>query len=132
MPERQTPTTSSGPPPKREAPSPARAPAAIVTERPGGIEVEVLEKGEIVAHRDGDDRPPPARRKEKRKDWLELLAGWLHEASVLVLVFGFLDPFNNGHGLTRTRILWILGISVFAFVVSAVIERYRPLGDEDE
>ena len=63
--------------------------------------------------------------------WAGAIAGFLREASVLILVFGLLEPLltMNQHGLTSceqaTSAALVFGTSLGAFVGAVCIEKKR-------
>lgn len=60
----------------------------------------------------------------ERKTVAELISSWLHEASVLVAVFGLLDKALRWD-LTLSWTLSMLAVALILFVLGAVVERRR-------
>lgn len=59
------------------------------------------------------------------KSWAEMSADALRESAVLVLVFGLLDPYMFGHGLTAKWLARVLGLAALGFSLGGVLERSR-------
>jgi len=59
-----------------------------------------------------------------KRSWVDLLGEYFREISVLVLVFGFLETYENGD-LTDGMICLILSIALVTLVVGILIEVFR-------
>jgi hypothetical protein len=60
-----------------------------------------------------------------RKGTQELLAEFLREAAVLVLVFGFLDLLKDGKALAWDAAITVTVISTLALISGIAMERFR-------
>lgn len=140
MPERQTPTSSGPSRPPRESPPPPppqEAPPAEAPQRIGRPAAPIVRAGPpaVAGHGGGDEPPPPPparRRRKKPKHWLEFACEWLREASVLVLVFGLLDPLRDKGWVSLRWALGLVGVSVVTFLAAIWAEHVRPHDDDDD